>query len=152
MLEGYSADEVAHFLDVDVRTVWRWWNWFRRAGWTGLAAHQVVGRPSKLTATQEKIVLRWLRESPTEHGFSTELWTTARIATLIQEEWSIAFNHRYLSVWLRDRGYTPQRPQRIPRERDPEAIAAWMANDWPRIKKKRADKAPASFSSTKAAF
>ena len=31
---------------------------------------------------------------------------------------------------------TPQKPQRVPRERDPEAIAAWLESDWPRIKKK----------------
>jgi transposase len=150
LLDGYSADEVADFLGVDVRSVWRWWHRFQRTGWAGLAAQSVGGRPSKLTPTQAKIVFRWLRESPTEHGFSTELWTAARLGVLIHEEWDVTFNRRYLSAWLRAQGYTPQRPQRIPRERDPEAIAAWLANDWPRIKKKRADKKLASFSSTKA--
>jgi transposase len=44
---------------------------------------------------------------------------------------------RYLSAWLRDRGFTPQKPRRIPRQRDPEAIAAWLEVQWPRIKKTR---------------
>lgn len=152
LLEGYSADEVAAFLDVAPRTVWRWWHRFQRQGWEGLVAPSIVGRPPKLTPTQTKIVLRWLRENPSEHGFATELWTAARLCQLIQEEWGIALHPRYFTTWLRAHGYTPQRPQRIPRERDPEAIAAWLAQDWPRLKKKRATKTPALFSSTKAAF
>jgi transposase len=151
-LEGYSADQVADFLEVDTRTVWRWWKRFRQDSWDGLAAQSGAGRRPKLTPTQAKIVLRWLRDKATEHGFSTELWTAARIGRLIQQEWGITFHLHYLSAWLRERGYTPQKPQRVPRERDPEAIAAWLATDWSRIKKKRADKTPASFSSTKAGF
>jgi len=136
-LEGYSIDEVADFVDVHPRTVKRWLQIFREHGWDGLASQPVAGRPCKLTATQEKIVLRWLNDSPTEHGFPTGLWTARRLGQLIWEEWGIAFHPRYLPDWLRRRGLTPQKPQRVPRERDPEAIANWLAIDWPRIKKKR---------------
>jgi transposase len=152
MLEGYPTDEVADFLDVDLRTVWRWWSRFQEDGWEGLTAQTGGGRPPKLTGTQTKIVVRWLRDDPSEHGFSTDLWTAARIGQLIRKEWGIAFHPHYLSSWMRKHGLSPQKPQRVPRERDPEAIAAWLAKDWPRIKKKRTDRTPASHSSTKAAF
>ena len=107
-------------------------------------AKPVPGRPGKLTTTQEKIALRWLTESPTHHGFETGLWTAARLGQLIREEFGIGLNARYLSTWLRERGYTPQKPERVPRERDPEAIAAWLESDWPRIKKRPGDRAPTS--------
>jgi hypothetical protein len=58
------------------------------------------------------------------------------LGQLIQEEFDVRLNSRYLSVWLRDRGFTPQKPRRVPRERDPKVIAAWLESDWPRIKKK----------------
>jgi transposase len=135
-LEGYSADEIAEFLGVSPRTVWRWIASYRDRGPEGLTARPVPGRPPKLTVTQEKIALRWLRGSPVEHGFATELWTAPRLAQLINEEFAIRFNPRSLSAWLRDRGFTPQKPERVPRERDPGAIVAWLASDWPRIKKK----------------
>jgi transposase len=135
-LDGYSADEIAEFLGISPRTVWRWLASFRDRGPEGLAARPVTGRPRKLTLTQEKIALRWLRGSPTEHGFTTELWTAARLAQLIEEEFAIRFHPRSLSAWLKDRGFTPQKPERIPRERDPGTIAAWLAWEWPRIKKK----------------
>ena len=137
LLDGYTADEVAAFLNVSPRTVWRWLALTRGQGPEGLSAQPVSGRPPKLSHTQEKIVLRWVRESPTEHGFATELWTAPHIAQLIEQEFGVTLNPRYLSSWLRDRDFTPQKPQRVPRERDPEEIQRWLASDWPRIKKKQ---------------
>lgn len=138
--DGYSADEVADFLGVSTRTVWRWLALSRGGGPKGLSARPTPGRPRKLTTTQEKIVLRWVRDSPLEHGFTTELWTAPRIAHLIEQEFGVRFNPRYLSSWLRDRGLTPQKPRRVARERDPDAIRRWLAVDWLRIKKRPGDK------------
>jgi transposase len=85
-----------------------------------------------------------LADSPREHGFETELWTAPRVGQLIREEFGIPLNSRYLSSWLRDRGFTPQKPQRAPRERDPKAIAAWLESDWTRIKKRPGGREPTS--------
>jgi len=136
VLEGYSAGEVAEFLGVDPRSVRRWMATYRDEGGPGLLSRPVSGRPPKLTLLQEKIIRRWLANSPAEHGFDTELWTAPRVSRLIEEEFGIRLNPRYLSAWLRERGFTPQKPQRVPRERDPRAIAAWLESDWPRIKKR----------------
>jgi len=95
-----------------------------------------------LTTTQVKIIRRWLSDDPTEHGFPTSLWTAERLGQLIKRELDVTFNPRYLSAWLRQRGFTPQKPQRVPRERDPEEIQRWLATDWPRIKKKPGDSEP----------
>jgi transposase len=140
VLEGYAVEEVADFLGVEPRSVRRWLAAFRDGGTQCLFSRPVSGRPPKLTLTQEKIVRRWLADSPSVHGFDTDLWTASRLGQLIREEFGVGLNSRYLSAWLRDRGFTPQKPQRIPRERDPKAIAAWLESDWPRIKKKPADK------------
>jgi transposase len=144
VLEGYSADEVADFLGVDPRSVRRWTAAYREEGGPGLLSRPASGRPPKLTLLQEKIIRRWLTDSPTEHGFDTELWTAPRVGRLIEEEFGIRLNPRYLSAWLRERGFTPQKPQRVPRERDPKVIAAWLESDWPRIKKKPGGKGPPS--------
>ena len=145
VLEGDSPHEVADFLEVDARSVRRWMQVFWEHGWEGLLADPVPGRPRKLSATQEKLVLRWLQDSPTEFGFSTELWTCQRLAQLIWEEFEVRINPRYLPRWLRERDFTPQKPQRVPRERNPDEIARWLANEWPRIKKKRSARWRTSF-------
>jgi transposase len=140
VLEGYSTQEVAEFLGVDPSSVRRWVTAFRCQGADGLAAQPVPGRPPELSRTQEKVLPRWLKDSPTEYGFTTELWTGRRLAALIEQGWDVRLNSRYLAVWLRARGYSPQKPQRVPRQRDPVEIGRWLQQDWPRIKKRRAGK------------
>jgi transposase len=142
--EGYSTQEAADFLGVDPSTVRRWLAAFRDRGDSGLAIKPASGRPGKLTSAQEKIALRWLADSPTHHGFETELWTAPRLGQLIREEFGVGLNPKYLSTWLRERGFTPQKPERVARERDPVAVAAWLESDWPRIKKRRGGRAPTS--------
>lgn len=134
--EGYSAEEVADFLGVNTGSVRRWVAAFRREGAAGLAARPASGRPAKLTTTQEKVVRRWLADNPLDHGFATELWTAPRLRLLIDQEFGVKFHTNYLATWLRQRGYTPQLPRRVPRERDEDEVARWLAFDWPRIKRK----------------
>jgi transposase len=134
--EGYSTQEVSEFLGVDPSSIRRWLGAFRRDGHDGLTARPVPGRRPKLTATQEKIVLRWLSDPPTEHGFATDLWSAPRLAQLIAHAFGVRLHPHYLSAWLRERGYTPQKPHRVHRQRDDEAIAQWLAHDWPRIKRR----------------
>lgn len=133
-LEGFSSQEVAEFLDADASSIRRWLRAFHCHGVQGLMAHPVPGRPAKLSRTQEKIIYRWLRDPPSKYGYSTELWTSARLTQLIREEFQIHFHPDYLTHWLREHGFTPQKPQRVPRQRNPQEIAAWIAKDWPRIK------------------
>lgn len=144
VLEGYSSEEVADFLGVDPSTVRRWVALFRDQGEQALTARPVSGRPRKLTGAQEKIIRRWLDESPTAHGFETELWTAPRLGRLIRDEFAVELHPKYLSAWLRARGFSPQKPERVPRERDPKAIAAWLESDWPRIKKRPGGRRPGS--------
>jgi transposase len=136
VVEGdYSTAEVADFLGVDPSSVRRWLAAFHHDGAAGLVARPHHGRPPKLSPAQEKIVCRWLTDNPTDHGFSTQLWTASRLALLIEEEWGIGLHPHYLADWLRQRGYTPQLPRRVPRERDDREIARWLAEDWPRIQR-----------------
>jgi transposase len=150
VLEGYPPEEVATFLGIDPSSVRRWVRVFRRQGRAGLAARPVPGRPPKLSPAQEKVVRRWLAHSPTEHGFATELWSARRLAQVIEQEMDLTLHPGYLCAWLRERGYTPQKPHRVAREHDDEAVARWLSEDWPRMKKTPAGVAPASCCWTKA--
>lgn len=136
VLEGYTVEEVAEFLGLDARSVRRWRRQFCTAGWQGLLAQSGSGRPSRLTCIQEKVVRRWLRAPATEHGFVSALWTGRRLARVMGEEFGLEFHPNYLSLWMRERGFSPQKPRRQARERDAQRIAAWLEQDWPRIKKK----------------
>jgi len=134
--EGYSPGEVAAVLGVDLRSIRRWRSAVDVGGPAALASRAGAGRRPKLDHTQVKVVHRWLSQSPIEWGFDTELWTAGRVAELIRRAWEVHFNRRYLCAWLQANGYTPQKPQRVPRERDERVIAGWRREVWPRIQKK----------------
>lgn len=135
--EGWTRAEVAAFLGVHPETVGEWVRAHAAGGHQALAAKPHPGRTPFLTADQEKQVLGWLAESPTKHGFRTDLWTAKRVADLIHTKLGVRFHPNYLRAWLTTRNYTPQKPARRAKQRNPEAIAEWLQKDWPRIKKTR---------------
>jgi hypothetical protein len=48
----------------------------------------------------------------------------------------VSYHTAYLSVRLRELGWSAQVPAVQARERDEELVRAWIERDWPRIKKK----------------
>jgi len=134
--EGYSQTEVARFLGVNVRSVRQWVADYRQRGEAGLAASTAPGQASRLTPDQAQVVLSWLARPAIELGFATELWTAPRVAKMIEKGFGVAYHPRYLNEWLTARGVTPQKPRRVPRERDQAAIDRWVAEELPRIKKR----------------
>ena len=134
--EGYSQQEVAAILGVHRSTVSRWVCTARERGADALQAKPTPGRPRKLSARQEKTVLGWIAKLPTKFGFPTDLWTSRRLAALIEQRLGIHFNSNYLVEWLRARKHTPQKPAQPARERDEAALARWKEEDWPRLQKK----------------
>jgi transposase len=142
--EGWKQKDVAAFLGVTERTVSRWMAAYREGGDQAVAAKPTPGRPPKLTKRQERSVLSWLTKSPQAFGYKTDLWTTRRLAEVIAKRFGVRFNANYLAAWLTARGYSPQKPETPAVERDNPAIARWVAEDWPRIQKKRATSGPTS--------
>jgi transposase len=138
--EGHSPQEVADFLGVHVRSVFRWLAAFRDQGRRGLRAIRHPGPEPKLTGRQEAQVRRWLRKPASDYGFPTELWTSKRLATLIQQRFGVAFNANYLCAWLRRRNFSPQKPRRVPRERDEEKVHAWLHEHWPSVLREAAQR------------
>ena len=149
--DGHTASEVAEFLEVHIRTVRKWRAAHKRRGDAGLKAKPQPGRPPKLKARQVCQVLSWFRKNPRSFGFTTELWTAKRVAQVIKRKWRVRFNHRYLNAWLTNRGVTPQKPQRVAREADRQAIECWRRHDWPRLQNGRAASGPPLPFSMKAA-
>ncbi len=133
VLDGRTQAAVAVILGVHPVTVAMWMARHRAAGEAGLASRPTPGRPRYLTPAQEEQVKAWLTQKPTELGFRTDLWSARRIVDLIRRHFDVTFHPASLRRWLRDRGYTPQRPAKKARQRNDEAIAGWVKTDWPRI-------------------
>jgi transposase len=93
-----------------------------------------------------------LKEGPGRAGFSTDLWTTARVAKVVRQTFRVSYHPDHVCRILHDLGFSPQKPQQVAREQDAAAVERWRKQDWPRIKKKPGDVAPALYSSMKRAF
>ena len=141
---GRSAADVADFLGVHVETVRKWVRVHRAGGAAALAGTPHPGRTPFLTPTQEAEVLGWLTRKPTEFGFRTDLWTAARVAQLIRDQFGVAYHPNYLREWLAKRRHTPQKPARRMKQRDPVALDRWLADEYPAVKKKSRPSKPTS--------
>jgi transposase len=147
--QGRSQAEVARQLDVSRQSASRWHAGWQASGATALRTRGPTGRRPKVADDQLEGIERALLEGALAHGFATDVWTLDRIAVLIQGLTGVALSNP--SVWrlLRERlGWSVQRPQRQAKERDEEAIQHWVAHEWPRIKRGRAQNRPGSSSST----
>jgi transposase len=144
VLDGRTQADVADFLGVHPVTVAKWMAAYRAGGEEALTAKPVPGRPRFLSDGQEAEVRSWLLRKPTEFGFRTDLWTAARVAQLIRDKLGVAFHPSYLREWLSKRGYSPQKPARRAKQRDPVALDSWLGQGYPAIQKKSPTPAPTS--------
>ena len=133
---GATQADVARELEVSRQSVSRWHADWQRGGTTALKAAGRAGRMPRLSDAQLARVGRALRRGPRAHGFATDLWTLDRVATVIEAETGVHYHPGHVWKLLRDKlGWSRQRPARRAVERDDEAIARWVAEEWPRRKR-----------------
>ena len=145
---GRSLNEVARLLDCAPSSVMRWRDAREAGGAEALRVRFSPGRPAKLDARQRKRLVRLLLQGAITHGYTTELWTTARIARLIWKEFRVRYHRDHVGRLLHALGWTVQKPERRALERDEERIERWKKQTWPSIKKKPRGWVPTSSSST----
>jgi transposase len=147
--QGLSQAEVARRVGAHRQSVSQWAAVLREKGRKGLRKAGRAGRPPKLSAEDRKRMERGLKRGPEALGYATSLWTSARVAHLIEQECGIRYATGHAWRVLRQLGWTPQRPVGRALERDEEKIRRWKKQRWPEIKKKPETSAGRSFSSTK---
>jgi transposase len=147
--QGRTQAEVAHELDVSRQSASRWHARWQADGTAALGTRGPTGRCPKVPDSALEPIEQALLEGALAHGFPTDVWTLERIALVIQGLTGVALSNP--SVWrlLRGRlGWTVQRPTRRASERDEQAVQHWVQQEWPRIKKGRAQNRPGLSSST----
>ena len=146
--EGCSLNEVARRIGCNASSAMRWRDAFRRGGERALQPKPIPGRPPRLTRRQKRRLVRYLLKGPMAHGYQTDIWTTLRIAELIQSQFGIRYHRDHVGRLLHSLNWTCQKPEKRATQRDEAAIEAWKQRDWPRIKKTRRGWAPISPLST----
>ena len=146
---GATQADVARELEVSRQSVSRWYADWRAGGPSALKAAGRAGRMPRLTERQLGEVDRALRRGPRAHGFATDLWTLDRVVAVIEATTGVRYHPGHVWKLLRDKlGWSRQRPARRAVERDDDAVARWVAEKWPRIKRGPVDAGRGSSSRT----
>lgn len=139
--QGLPQAEVARRLGVHRQSVNRWHQAWRKQGAPALRKAARAGRRSRLQPAQWEQLRQGLKAGPEALGYGTALWTTWRVADLIERQTGQKFHPGHVWRILRSLGWSCQRPVGRATQRDEPAIRRWKRVRWPEIKKKRSNNA-----------
>jgi transposase len=141
---GWTGKAIAEAFGVTEGAVSQWLKRAREGGEAALQRRIAPGPTPKLTAEQRARLPELLQYGAEAHGFLGEVWTTERVATVIQREFGVRYHPTHVGRLLRACGWSVQKPVRRASQRDEAAIQRWVEEEWPRIKKKSRPKAARS--------
>ena len=133
--EGEAASAVMQSFGLCRTTIYKWQAKVRGGkGMEALLSRKGTGRPRTLTTVQENKVLRWINgKDPRQYGFDFGMWTRQVVAQLIEDKFGVRLSVASIGALLARLGLTPQKPLQRAYERDPEAIAAWKTEIYPKL-------------------
>ena len=139
---------IARQLKASRQSVCRWYRQWKRGGTEALKGAGRAGRKPSLSQQQLRKVERALRKGARHHGFSADLWTLPRVATVIERVTGVKFHPGHVWKVLGRINWTVQKPERQAKERDDNKVDYWKTVRWPELKKTLCGSTPGSSSKT----
>lgn len=131
---GWKQRQIATAVGVTEGAVSQWLSRARRYGPVALLARSHPGPAAKLGEDQIRLIPDFLGHGAEAYGFRGEVWTCARIAMVIKEEFGVTYQRGHVSRLLRELHWTPQMPIARAIQRDEHEIERWRVEVWPRLK------------------
>ena len=134
---GWTQRRIAQALGVSTGAVCKWFKAATHQGPKALLRRASAGGPSRLSSEQLQQLAGWLREQggATSHGFMGEVWTRPGVAHLIEARFAVKYHPSQVGRILKKMGFSRQKPVKQARQRDPQAVKAWVEEQWPALKK-----------------
>jgi transposase len=134
---GWTQAAIATALGVTQGAVSQWLRRAHAGGGAGaLRDCPPPGSPPRLGEAQLAALPALLAQGPAAYGWIGDVWTTARVAQLIYEQFGVRYHRAHISRLLRRIGWSLQKPLTQATQRDPAAVAVWYAERWPVLEKK----------------
>ena len=146
--QGCSEAEVARKVGVHRQSVNRWARQLAAGGRESLRKSSRAGRKPRLSEADRRRIVAGLKQGPEALGYETGLWTSWRVADLIERECGIRYTSVHVWRILRQLGWSCQRPVGRALERNEKAIRRWKRVRWPELKKTPKNKGARSSLST----
>jgi transposase len=134
--QGWYQRDIAAALGVSEDAVSRWLARARDGGPEALLARPSPGHPPKLSPAQKRLIPEFLWHGAEAYDFRGEVWTCARVARVLEEEFGVHYHKDHVGRLLQELHWTPQVPIRRALQRDEEAIRRWRDEVWPDLRRR----------------
>ena len=134
--EGWRGTDIAAALKVSAGAVSGWLKRARAGGVAALRRRPAPGPTPKLTDTDRARLPELLAKGAEAYGFVGAVWTTKRVAVVIQREFGVRYHPAHISRLLRQEGLSVQKPVRRASQRDEAKIRVWQEETWPTLQAK----------------
>ena len=108
--KGKSIDEIAYLLSKPRRTIHGWLTRFQKKGIDGKDSIKQSGRPTALTLTQRKNLVKDLERGPPHNP--SGLWSTKELKGLLKRKYCVEFVNQHVWRMLVSLGFSMQRPRK----------------------------------------
>ena len=111
--QGYSYQQVADLLLLDMTTIWRWHQLFTGTGIKGLLKDNYIGGTCKLTEEQLK--------SFVQHLENNVYLTAKEVCAFVEKTYGIVYTPKGMTSLLHSLNFTYKKPKHIPGKADSKA-------------------------------
>jgi transposase len=138
--KGRSLVSVADTLGVSPSSVRKWWILYKEKGYKAITIRKRGVKPwvnCSLSCKQFKSLGKMIVEStPDQLGLAYDLWTRQAIQLLITKTWRINVSLVTVGRYMKQLGFTPQKPVKRAYKQNLAAVNKWLKTDYPRIVEK----------------
>ena len=108
-MNGSSQSLIARRYGVSRTTASRWHRSIVVKGVESLRKRRATGRPSRLTADQVESIRQMYLEGAMAHGFSSDRWTTGKLAIAIERSFGIRYDQDHVGRLMHKFGLRERR-------------------------------------------
>lgn len=136
--KGISQKEISEYFGVRTNTISDWVKLYKQHGKQGLKEvkrGRKKGYGKLLTSDQEKEIQKMIIDKmPDQLKFPYALWTRKAVKDLINRTYKVKVATRTMGDYLKDWGFTPQKPKKKAYEQNSKAVNKWIEEEYPIIK------------------
>jgi transposase len=134
--KGWKQKDIAEALGVSKGAVSQWFTKADSEGVAALRKRKGGGPKPRLSAEQVNQLPALLNQGAEHFGFRGDVWTRARVASVIQQTFGVTYSLTHIGWLLEKIGWSWQKPLTRASQRDEAAIERWRSETWLEVQKK----------------
>ena len=131
---GDHPEQIALKHDVSVASIYNWLKQLMVSGIDRLKPKWKGGRPSKLTKTQKRELVEWIKAGPQAAGYPCGCWSGVLVQDLIWQRFGVLYNAHYVCDLLKRLGFSYQKARFVSDHLDEAKRLIWMTQTFPKLK------------------